>query len=48
MEEKLFVNYNVPKGGMLEDGSARVDAMARELDIVREALPAVWRRMSGA
>jgi GAF domain-containing protein/CheY-like chemotaxis protein len=34
--------------GMLEDGSARVDAMARELDIVREALPAVWRKMSGA
>ena len=36
------------KRGMLEDGSARVDAMARELDIVREALPAVWRKMSGA
>ena len=36
------------KRGMLEDGSARVDAMARELHIVREALPAVWRKMSGA
>ncbi|TMK90501.1 MAG: response regulator [Actinobacteria bacterium] len=36
------------KRGMPEDGSARVDAMARELDIVREALPAVWRKMSGA
>ena len=36
------------KGGRLEDGSARVDAMARELDIVREALPEVWRKMSSA
>ncbi len=36
------------KRGMLEEGSAQVDAMARELDIVREALPTVWRKMSGA
>jgi len=35
------------KRGVLEDASARVDAMARELDIVRAALPAVWQRMSG-
>ncbi|TMK37627.1 MAG: GAF domain-containing protein, partial [Actinobacteria bacterium] len=36
------------KRGMLEDGPARVDAMARELDIVLDALPTVWRKMSGA
>jgi signal transduction histidine kinase/DNA-binding response OmpR family regulator len=36
------------KRGVLGDASAQVDAMARELDIVREALPAVWRKMSGA
>jgi CheY-like chemotaxis protein len=35
------------KRGVLDDAPARVDAMARELDIVREALPAVWRKMSG-
>jgi GAF domain-containing protein/DNA-binding response OmpR family regulator len=36
------------KRGTLDDASAQVDAMARELDTVREALPAVWRKMSGA
>ena len=36
------------KRGMLENASARIDVMARELDVVREALPAVWRKMSGA
>jgi len=35
------------KRGVLDDAPARVDAMARELDIVREALPAAWRKMSG-
>jgi HPt (histidine-containing phosphotransfer) domain-containing protein len=35
------------KRGVLDDAPARVDTMARELDIVRDALPAVWRRMSG-
>jgi GAF domain-containing protein/CheY-like chemotaxis protein/HPt (histidine-containing phosphotransfer) domain-containing protein len=30
----------------LEDGSALVEAMAAELDIVREALPAAWRDLS--
>ena len=36
----------VAKHGALEDGHARVEAMARELEIVRKALPAVWREMS--
>jgi GAF domain-containing protein/CheY-like chemotaxis protein/HPt (histidine-containing phosphotransfer) domain-containing protein len=35
------------KRGTLDEASAQVDAMARELETVREALPAVWRRMSG-
>ena len=34
------------KQGTLEDGPARVEAMAGELEVVREALPAVWRQMS--
>ena len=34
------------KHGALEDGPARLDAMAGELEIVREALPAAWRDVS--
>jgi GAF domain-containing protein/DNA-binding response OmpR family regulator len=32
--------------GALEDASEQVDAMASELDLVLEALPAVWRKLS--
>jgi len=35
------------KRGTLEEASAQVDAMARELETVREVLPTVWRKMSG-
>jgi GAF domain-containing protein/CheY-like chemotaxis protein/HPt (histidine-containing phosphotransfer) domain-containing protein len=34
------------KRNALEDGAAQVEAMARELEVVREALPAIWREMS--
>jgi HPt (histidine-containing phosphotransfer) domain-containing protein len=34
------------KHDALEDGPSRVEAMARELEIVREALPAVWKDLS--
>jgi hypothetical protein len=30
----------------LTHGAAKVDAMARELDVVLAALPGVWREMS--
>jgi hypothetical protein len=31
------------KQGALAEGADRVEALARELEIVREALPAAWR-----
>ena len=34
------------KRGQLEAGATLAEAMAAELEIVREALPAVWRGMS--
>jgi GAF domain-containing protein/CheY-like chemotaxis protein len=34
------------KRGVLEGASERVDAMGSELDLVLEALPAVWRKLS--
>lgn len=34
------------KRGVLEGASERVDAMGGELDLVLEALPAVWRKLS--
>jgi len=33
------------KRGALDDGAARVEAVSRELDVVRETLPAVWAEM---
>ena len=39
--------FDSAKKGVLEDASVRVDAMARELDVVLAALPAVWQKMSG-
>jgi HPt (histidine-containing phosphotransfer) domain-containing protein len=33
------------KRGALDDGPARVEALSRELDVVRETLPAVWAEM---
>jgi GAF domain-containing protein/CheY-like chemotaxis protein/HPt (histidine-containing phosphotransfer) domain-containing protein len=34
------------KRGALDDGPAQVEAMARELEVVCEALPAVWRELT--
>jgi GAF domain-containing protein/CheY-like chemotaxis protein/HPt (histidine-containing phosphotransfer) domain-containing protein len=34
------------KRGALDDGAARVEALSRELDVVRETLPAVWAEMA--
>jgi HPt (histidine-containing phosphotransfer) domain-containing protein len=34
------------RDGALDDGAAMVEAMARELEVVRAALPGVWREMS--
>jgi HPt (histidine-containing phosphotransfer) domain-containing protein len=34
------------KQGALAEGADRVEALARELEIVREALPAAWRQLS--
>jgi HPt (histidine-containing phosphotransfer) domain-containing protein len=34
------------KRGALDDARARIDAVMRELDVVREALPGLWREIS--
>jgi HPt (histidine-containing phosphotransfer) domain-containing protein len=34
------------KQGALAEGADGVEALARELEIVREALPAAWRQLS--
>jgi HPt (histidine-containing phosphotransfer) domain-containing protein len=48
LAERSAALEEAAKRGALEDGAAAVDAMARELDVVREALPVVWRQMSGS
>jgi signal transduction histidine kinase/DNA-binding response OmpR family regulator len=46
LAERSGALEEVAKLGALEDGPARLDTMADELESVRGALPAVWREMS--
>ncbi|MEP6759331.1 MAG: response regulator, partial [Actinomycetota bacterium] len=46
LAERCRALEEAARGGVLDDAPAIADAIARELDVVRAALPGVWRDMS--